>query len=263
VIGTINTEPITLDEALDQVDAIISNKTQAFLSHNNKPIRAFTSGGVDSTLVLAYLSKYTDAYTLIQCAHIDYDKFWLLNSETIQSNYWAYKQIHHWRDSCVLTSGTPGDEFMLRSPVTVNWILRNHGLSVNELLATEEYSDCLHKDYFLQNKHANIFASDFAPVSSQQLIYQVCDTIVNDWQHWHLGNTLTWTPLRDLAITKIMLRVPVADLVRQIMNSEFSRKLILRTCPVLNAVISDKKNSGNYMSNLVDLYCNTSASSGQ
>jgi hypothetical protein len=74
--------------------------------------------------------------------------------------------------------------------------------------------------------------------------------VINDWQHWHLGNTLTWTPLRDLEIFKALLRLPADSAVGQIMNSNISLQLIERNRPGLSALISDQKNTGNVMNNL-------------
>lgn len=75
---------------------------------------------------------------------------------------------------------------------------------------------------------------------------------VNDYQHWHLGNTLTWTPLRDLEIYKMFLRLDVDSAISQIMDSTISLQLIELNCPGLSKVISDQKNAGNYMKNLAD-----------
>ena len=62
LVGDINLEPITLEQALDQIDSILSARVQSFLQHNTLPIKAFLSGGVDSLLVYSYLQKYTDNY---------------------------------------------------------------------------------------------------------------------------------------------------------------------------------------------------------
>ena len=82
----------------------------------------------------------------------------------------------------------------------------------------------------------------------------MCNIIVNDWQHWHIGNTLTWTPLRDLRIFKILLRLPINDAIDQIMNSRFSLLLIENNQPGLSKLVSDQKNTGNSMKNLADFY---------
>ena len=249
-IGDINEEPLTFDQALDIVDELLINKTQNFLQNNQLPIRAFTSAGIDSTLVLSYLSKYTSNYELVKYFHFDYDKFWLLNSSTIQSTYWGYKQMHHWNSPSVLTSGAPGDEFMLRSPTTLNWIVRNNNTTMAQLLT--DHPSVLHQAYFI--KHSKTFDTEFTPTTNRDLVYQICNNVVNDWQHWHLGNTLTWTPLRDLNIIKTMLRVPYSEMLGQMLNSDFSLALIKRNNPELTKIISDQKNSGNSLSNLVKFY---------
>ena len=77
--------------------------------------------------------------------------------------------------------------------------------------------------------------------------------LLNDWQHWHLGNTLTWTPLRDLDIIKCLLRLPPELALGQIMNSDISQQLIEKNCLGLTQVMSSQKNSGNVMENLVDI----------
>jgi hypothetical protein len=74
--------------------------------------------------------------------------------------------------------------------------------------------------------------------------------VVNDWQHWHLGNTLTWTPFRDLELFKLFLALPYEQAVAQIMNSAVSCELIERNVPGLTQVLSDQKNTGNAMKNL-------------
>ena len=58
--------------------------------------------------------------------------------------------------------------------------------------------------------------------------------------------------MRDLEIFKILLRLSINDALGQIMNSAVSCKLIEQNKPGLIGLISDQKNSGNYMKNLAD-----------
>jgi len=253
LIGKIDTTPISTADALDTISNIIDRKTASFVKHNQLPIHAFLSGGVDSMLVYSFLLKHTDKFGLVKCSHVDWDYFWLKNSGDIKK-FWGYNQIHHWTDPCVLTSGAPGDEFMLRSPTTSDLFLKHHNIEITELLNQGSWQDCLHYEYFSLDKHQKIFKSQQAQQQSiEQLHWNLCNIVVNDWQHWHLGNTLTWTPLRDLDIFKTLLRLPVDDLLKQVMNSEFSIQLIERNCPGLSKSLSDCKNNGNVLANLVNI----------
>lgn len=256
VIGEINTDPIDKTQAVLAIESILENKTKKWLAHNTLPIKVFLSGGVDSLLVYSYLQRFHKHYELIACCHVDYDRFWLKNSHTLTANHWAYKQIHHWITPCVLASGAPGDEFMMRSPTTIDRLLKYHDMDVVHLLGQDRWKNSLHSDYFRLPKHQKLFCDQSVDRSAsvRDFHWSLCNIIVNDWQHWHIGNTLTWTPLRDLAIFKILLRLPMSDLLPQIFDSALSRHLIEQNRPGLSSVISEKKNIGNYMSNLSDFY---------
>lgn len=252
VIGSVEDSVLEYNFVIHKIDQILRHKTKNFVANNTLPIKVHLSGGVDSLLVYAYLQEYTDQFELVKCAHLDYDRFWMLNQSSIQQ-HWAYRQIHHWQDSCVLTSGAPGDEFMLRSPVTADLFLKARGQCIQDLVQQDTWSDCLHADYFALPKHHTLFYNQtIDPEKNLNLLNRdLCNINLNDWQHWHLGNTLTWTPLRDLDIFKLMLRLPIDHAVAQIMNSAVSRTLIQQINPDLVGLISDQKNSKNPMKNLV------------
>ena len=251
VVGDIETSTLSCDDVINSITELVDQKTASFVKYNTLPVRVFLSGGVDSMLVYSFLQKFTNNYKIVKCSHIDYDYFYLKNSGDI-SKHWAYNQIHHWADPCVLTSGAPGDEFMLRSPTTADLWLKEHNTGIIELLDDPQWSDCLHNEYFKKPSNYSIFQNQTAPTTP----WDLCNIIVNDWQHWHLGHTLTWTPLRDLEIFKLMLRLPMDSAIEQVMNSETSIKLIERNSPGLSKFLSDKKNVGNVLSNLPRLILN-------
>jgi hypothetical protein len=255
VIGPIDTTPVSTEQVVDLIHCRLTEKTQSFLKFNTLPVRAFLSGGIDSLLVYSYLQRFIQDFDLVKCNIIEYDQFWLQNSGDI-SRHWAYSQIHHWIDPCVLTSGAPGDEFMLRSPVTVDLFLKYHNIHITDLLKEKTW---LHSRYFNQKKHLDLFQTQTVDHSwsQTQLHWHLCNMVVNDWQHWHLGNTLTWTPLRDLEIFKLLLRLPVEEATAQIMNSDISQQLIEKNSPGLTGLVSDQKNAGNYMNNLCRLLLQT------
>lgn len=225
---------------VDQIDQLLTDKIKQFAAHNQLPLRVFLSGGVDTLLLYSYIRRLDIPHEMVWNLHTDLDYFYLSNSTDIKQ-HWGYRQIHHWQQPCVLMSGTPGDEFMLRSPTTANQYLLKHGTSIPRLLATNP--DCLHHAYF--SKHLELFSGQQSATAPE-----LCNTVVNDWQHWHLGNTLTWTPLRDLELFKLFLALPYEQAMSQIMNSAVSCELIERNVPGLTRVLSDQKNTGNAMQNL-------------
>ena len=266
VIGDIDTTPITHSDGINIIDKILTDKTKAFVAHNTLPIRAFMSGGVDSALTYSYMARYATDYTSVTYNHVEWDEFWMKNSGTLQQN-WAYKQMHYWADDCILTTGSPGDEFMLRSPRTVSMFLFSKGTSVPEI--NTDHSN-LHYSYFTQEKHLKVFAEQeelnrqkFSKLSEKVRNRLICDDVLNDWQHWHLGRTLTWTPLRDIEITKTLLRMPYESILGQILDSSISKELMNKQCPGISSAISDQKNTGNALKNLFQYYLSNRPSTSQ
>lgn len=250
VIGPIDSSELDYQTALDTVDNMLLTKTKNFVANNDLPLKVYLSGGADSMLVYSYLVKAGATVELIDYFHLEHDYFWRANSNLIRKN-WAYSQIHHWREPCVLSSGAPGDEFLLRSPTTANLFLKRNGLSIPALL--EQHRDSYHYDYFSMEKHQKIFREQ-EHTTQDTSDWSLCNIVANDWQHWHLGNTLTWTPLRDLEIFKIILRLPLDRAIGQILNSDFSKTLIERNFPGGTKYLSDKKNTGAILKNLNKLF---------
>lgn len=267
VIGKIDIEEISQEKLIELVHDRLAKRIKSFLKNNRRPLRVFCSGGVDSMLVFSYIKSFTDQFEIVWANHIEWDEFWCRNQNWIRSKFWGYQQIHHWAKPCVLSSGTPGDEFMLRSPITANLWLKYHDSSIPIELSKLGGESCLHKNYFELPKHLKIFKShDHLPefnLSKENFYWYLCNTVVNDCQHWHLGNTITFTPLRDLEIFKMFLRLRPEEGVDQILNSSISKSLIAKNDPSLLEYLSDKKNVGENYANLVGLMSRYSAVSGQ
>jgi hypothetical protein len=130
-----------------------------------------------------------------------------------------------------------------------------HGIDIFDLLRTRDF---LHYDYFMQDKHQKLFIQQqqdraLDPVmrlDRTDFIKYICNINANDCQHWHLGNTLTFTPLRDMQVLKLMLALDVDDLLSQALDSAISKRLIAQNDADLLSVLSDTKNIGETLSNL-------------
>lgn len=248
VIGNIDTSPMSVDTVLDKITKILDQKIKSFLEHNTLPVRVFLTGGIDSMLIYSFIKKFTNEYELVKCLHVEHDYFWLENSKYI-NKWWGYKQIHHWTEPCVLTSGTPGDEFMLRNPIMSDMWLKAHGIQITDLLNDPKWQSCLHAKYFNKSSNYSVLQQ---PRPIPVTPWELCNIVVNDWQHWHLGNTLTWTPLRDLEIFKLMLQLPMDAAITQIMDSKLSKQLIMQNSDGLVDLLSSSKNAGELNKNFIN-----------
>lgn len=247
---TLQFEITNTQTVVEQIYNKILNKVTAFLQHNTLPIKVFLSGGIDSMLVYSFLQKAGAKVELLNSLHVDLDYFLCQNYSLLKNQYWGYNQIHHYRSPCVLVSGAPGDEFMLRSPIYANIYFQAHGTSVTEMLG---HQNCLHKNYFLKTKHlAEYDAQAQNPIikcvikNLSATKSYLCNMALNDFQHWHLGNTLTLTPLLDLEIYKLMLQLPYEVAVQQLLDSTISKQLIAMNDSQLLQYLSQQKNSNSF-----------------
>jgi hypothetical protein len=245
-----NFQNLSFDSCVDKIDNILQNKLTAFFESNSLPLHIFLSGGIDTTTLYSYVLKLKIPHVLINCLHTDLDYFYLKNHYTL-SNNWGFNQIHHWSTPCVLISGAPGDEFTVRSPTTANMLLKYYNTGIDKLL--ENYKDSLHYFYFL--KYLDIFKSQshLHYNSLSDAIFDCSNMLVNDYQHWHMGQTIVYTPFRDMEIFETIACLRRNDLIEQVFGSVIQRELIKRNNPQLLHTISNKKNTGNYMENLTNL----------
>lgn len=257
IIGDIDHRELDYNTVVDCVHQLLYNKIKNFVQHNQLPLRVYCSGGIDSMLVYSYIKTVTDNYELLLENRVQYDEFWCKNSQLISESFWGYRQIHHWRDSCVLTSGTPGDEFMLRNPSTTNLWLMYHGTNIPTLLEQQgiknKFFNLPHNLQLFEAHRHNKELYRVMALSRAGFYRYLCNIVANDCQHWHLGNTLTFTPLRDLEIFKLFLRLGVNDAVQQILFNSISKDLIKKNDANLLNYLSEDKDTGEEFANLVGL----------
>jgi len=246
IIGSVDTSEITIDQAVELITDNLIKKAQLLAAdYPDLPRRLFITGGIDTVTLFALMRNQQIDFELVDYEHFEFDNFLNHQYPTIREKYWAYRQIHHWKDSCVLLTGGCGDEFLMRGPVTLAIWAAWHKINISELI---NISSGYHIDYFSKPANRKIFEEQDSSLvltqypTKQDLVKAIVDMNLNDHQHWHLGNTLTWTPFVDAALTKIMLRLNVDDMVSHIVDATISRRVIERLYAPAVDLISDCKN---------------------
>lgn len=232
---------LTFAEVCDRVHAILDVKVATFLQHNPLPLKMFLTGGVDTALLYAYVKAHTDSYDLVNCLHWDLDEFVCDNIGKL-AKYWAYTQIHHWCEPTVLVSGAWGDELGCRS-TGANMLLQHHGHDIRDLLQQPQYADAYQRDFYaMPNKQKDLAQlPNGSGLSFTACMQKMLSIHINDHQHWHLGHTLTWTPLHDVEIFQTIANLCATDLCDQIMRASVQHELIRRLDPsVLTHVFAQK-----------------------
>ena len=243
IIGKIDLDVLSMAKAIKSIDSNLRKKF-AFLKNQTLPLKIFPSGGVDTLVLLSYIRECGLDCEIIDYEYFHYDYFTNQMFSSIKKQHWAYQQIHHWTDPCMFVTGSCGDEYMFRGPTTIAMWVAWHDFDLVSLI---EKSQGYHRHYFMLEKNRQVFDYHYSQrhqlrekfPDKHDLAYHLIDMNLNDHQHWHLGNTLTWTPFKDIEIFKTLIRIPIDELLEQFVNAGISKKLINDEYRFL---LSDQKN---------------------
>lgn len=224
----------SLEKVCDDVIACLSHQLmQLFEQYPFTHKCCFVSGGIDTVLLAALIEYHQADVEIIDYEHFEYDYFSNQVLDLLRKN-WAYTQIHHWRKETILVSGAMGDEFMFRGPRCISQWARLKNLALLNLLEQAPY---YHQRYFLQPENL-VYFKDKSATSYATII----DQLLNDYQHWHIGNTLTWTPFLHVDILMAVLSMSAEDLVQQALDAKLSKMIIEKLAPRYLQYISTYKN---------------------
>jgi hypothetical protein len=229
-------------ELLDHLYDYLDTKIKTF--NSDLPIKLFPTGGVDISLLISFILKHKIPYELLTAEYKAMDYFTCHNRNLI-GRHWAYRDIHYWTSPSILLSGTHGDEMMLRNPQHAYIVGKLNGENILDTL--KDHTSYYHSDYFLRKKHQHLYdKADQLMLTAEQANNFILKSNASDYQHWHLGETLTWTPLNDLKITNIFLNFSYQTLRGQILDAAVTKELIKRNNPKHLSLISPQKNINHF-----------------
>jgi hypothetical protein len=251
---TASYENINYDDALKQVNEILCNSFESFLSKNNKPLKVFLSGGIDTITLYSYIKKFTKNFELVDYEYKKFTHFYVKNWQTKIKKFWGYNQMHSWGDiPTVLVTGGCGDEYLMRGPATLPVLAGYHKIDALALL--EKNTDCYHYMYFNRDENKKKFQNKKIKniTSKKIMIDYILNNLINDHQHWHIDETIFFTPFKNIAIANIILNCSKEHIIDQMLNAQFNKDLIIRNNPDDLKFLSKYKNFDT-MKNLYTLH---------
>ena len=230
---------------VDGVHEILLETFDSFLTHNTLPLKMFVTGGIDSTLAWAYLDHFTKDYEIVDHEYLKYTPFWKRNSSKLEQ-FWGYRpgrQTHLWAHDCVLVSGALGENFM-HGTKTKEMMLQAHGTSLADVLQPGDYHYKFYQKHWQNRLDVGTVDPDIDKVRDA-----VMERNNNDHQHWHIEQTLHFTPFKDLRILSLITQSSRERLALQARDSYINRLLIEKLDPLKLRKVSRSKNH-NPMENL-------------
>lgn len=241
-------ETLSYDAALKKIYDIIANKFEIFLSNNKNPLKIFLSGGVDTTTLYSFLKKFTTNFEIIDYEYKKFTKFYKANWHNHIKKFWAYNQMHTWGDlpTSIITGGC-GDEYLMRGPVTIDLMTKHYDIDMVKLL--ESNKECYHYGYFMREKNIKVFESivdqevEHTISNKDNVINHILNILQNDHQHWHIDETIFFTPFKDIELANTVLQLNKEDFIKQITDAQINKDLIAMNDPDDLKIISKYKNT--------------------
>jgi len=115
---------------------------------------------------------------------------------------------------------------------------------IDALALLEKNTQCYHHNYFTLEKNKQYFKNKktFDTVSKKNTIDYILNNLINDHQHWHIDETICFTPFKNISIPGIILNLPKQNIIEQLLNGQFNKDLIIRNNPDDLRLLSTSKN---------------------
>lgn len=244
-------ETLSYDIALKKIYDIIANKFETFLSKNKNPLKIFLSGGVDTTTLYSFLKKFTNKFEILDYEYRKLTKFYKANWYNHIKKFWAYNQMHTWGELPMsMVTGGCGDEYLMRGPVTIDLMMKHYDVDMIKLL--ESNKDCYHYGYFMREKNIEVFGSvvdqrvENILSTKNGAMNHILNILQNDHQHWHIDETIFFTPFKDIELANTVLQLDKEDFIKQITDAQINKDLIAMNDPDDLKIISRYKNTNTF-----------------
>lgn len=222
---------------------------------SNQPFKLFLSGGFDTLIIASYILKNKIPYELVREEHAEMDHFTCFHRNRILKSFWAYRTIQHWKTPQILLTGAHGDETLLRDATQAFLFFKHHGEDLVEIVRKDP---SLYQSTHYSKPECLASYDSLKSITFESVIdlkSWILNTFARDYQHWHLGNTLFFTPFDDLDLLHLSLNLSYDTSRKQLLDGWLCRNLIQMNRPGLLKLLSKNKNH-NYFENLYGLYEN-------
>lgn len=233
----------SINVVVDKCLKILEENIRGFIQYNpNVKLNVIATGGVDSTLVWAMLSKISSFNLSVTKRSIKEYRSEL--TDYMANNHWAYKAINLNKETVYNITGFSAEVMTIRGYDMFNFICQAIGQDVYKLLQKNDYMY-----YFLQrdNIYTKLKNNTYIP---NELHKDLLSMINHDYYIWHIDNNFHFSPFYDERFPKACIKLSIDDMIDNCRNATVERLMIQRIDSRFNKLISEYKNYGDVLANL-------------
>lgn len=241
---------ITLLEASEHINDILTENIQNFLKYNNiDKLNVLFSAGIDTLTVWSIVDKLGIDYNLhihepkvknIFGTITEYDSDLI---ELLRKKFWGYKMTSCFTKSNCYITGFYSERVQLRE------VSQGHAIcnfTKTELHKIPKKTDYLY--YFLQRPNNKI--NNEPTFENLDDLLDYCNaSVFFDYQMWHIDNNLHFSPFFDYRITEVINKLSLDDIIQNASDATIQKNIIKLNRPNFMSILSDYKNEGSIFKN--------------
>lgn len=251
------TGKLSLDEASNIIQNILSENTINFLKYNQIPkMNILFSGGLDTLTSWAVYNSISTDYNLHIYLPKASDREDLPSKmgtireyqsdliDTVNSN-WGYSISSIFKDTNWYLTGFYAEVLTYRDAEAINAIANYHKKHIDELADPSDYL------YWFLKRPTLAKYKNVKILFGNEKIFKdyLWSTIFYDHQMWHIDNNMTFSPFFDIRIPLVMNQLSIEDIKENALTGCIQKNIVRNLNPSLLKLLSSYKNEKNVWTN--------------
>lgn len=221
-------EPLAVTVSLDAyVDVIVNNIAKQF--NKQEKYMLGQSNGLDCLMIQSIMDYFGINYETVSYTKRQQHNDKIFNQ--LQKLHWGFNQTPYFDQPINYVTGMYGDEYILRNPMYVQWLLDDINLD-NEF---QKKQDCYMFKFYSKGYQSKV--KDFTPNKD------FLNNILNDYQLWNYNHVNVINPCKDKQILLQGLCLDKDIIIQQVTDGLVSKTIIKKCNQKLLSNLDNQKNS--------------------
>lgn len=221
-------------DVINNITSILIENCQKFYNNYKQPFEVWCTGGVDSLTLIGileyaklpyniYIAKPKEFKGNIRDFEGSISEYISPLLSKMQNDRWGYEILSNFQNPKILTTGFYGDEFVCRGPYQLNYLANCNNSTILDLVKPSDY---MYR--YLKRTNAK---ENFKKITIDESLAKskIKKSLGNDYQIWHLDNTITFCPYFDERIIDNVLSLPVDVILGKSLDATI-QKDVLKNC---------------------------------
>ena len=240
---TTSSNSLTVLEAVDQVNEILTNKFLNFYDQTKSKINLIVNGGLDSITIASYLYKLKIPCNISFNNYQEFSPFMMHNYDLIGDTYTNFK-VHLTKDSVNHVAVGDWGDLAFGKDFCYSAFFKYQKIDPYKIINTDHYMYYFYHSTKNQTYY-NTLDDDFEKYSLKKIRFKMLKDVLhsnNKSSVFHIDSNVYFVPFADIEIPKIIIELNAKDFIENLLDSSIQKELIKKNAPWMIDAVSKHKN---------------------